>query len=110
MKHALVPFLGLVLFGMAAEAQNADVSAQLRYPPTILYNGKIVTVPEDRIPTIRVPMAAVGGEVVHLTSPFASEVGMPAVGATAWKEPIPEAWDESFGAARILLDMNRRTS
>ena len=32
------------------------------------------------------------GKVVHLTEALGKELGMPAVGATTWKEKLPEGW------------------
>ncbi len=59
----------------------------------IVLDKDILTVPEDQIPSIRVLMTAVQGKVVHLTSPFASEIGLPAVGSTTWKEELPKGWE-----------------
>ncbi len=59
----------------------------------IVLDKDILTVPEDQIPSIRVLMTAVGGKVVHLTPAYSGEIGLPAVGATTWKEPMPKGWD-----------------
>ncbi|OFV96691.1 MAG: hypothetical protein A3F68_12450 [Acidobacteria bacterium RIFCSPLOWO2_12_FULL_54_10] len=42
MKKTAMLF-GLLLCGLLAQAQNANIAATLGYPQTILYNGKIVT-------------------------------------------------------------------
>ena len=59
----------------------------------IVLDKDILTVPEDQIPSIQVLMTSVGGKVVHLRQAFASEIGMPAAGATTWKETLPKGWD-----------------
>jgi predicted amidohydrolase YtcJ len=64
-----------------------------KFADFIVLDKDFLTVPEDQIPGIQVLMTSVGGEVVHLTSSLASEIGMQPVGATTWKEAIPEGWE-----------------
>jgi predicted amidohydrolase YtcJ len=58
----------------------------------IVLDRDFMTIPEDDIPNVQVLMTAVGGKVVHLTEALGKEIGMPAVGATTWKEKMPEGW------------------
>lgn len=64
-----------------------------KFADFIVLDKDILTVPENQIPSIRVLMTTMGGKVVHLTSAFATEIGLPAVGATTWKEPISPGWE-----------------
>ncbi|HWP83826.1 MAG TPA: amidohydrolase family protein, partial [Terriglobia bacterium] len=58
----------------------------------LILDKDILTIPEQEIPSVQVLMTVVGGKVVHLTPQLAREFGMQPVGATTWKEPIPEGW------------------
>ena len=58
----------------------------------IVLDRDFMTIPEDDIPNTQVLMTSVGGKVVHLTEAMGKEIGMPAVGATTWKEKLPEGW------------------
>ena len=68
MKQALIPVLGLVLFALAAGAQNVDVPSQLGYPQMIVFNGKIVTMDdssfESKVGTIVQAMAIRDGRIL----------------------------------------------
>ena len=63
-----------------------------KFADFIVLDKDFLTVPENQIPTIRVLLTAVGGNIVHLASSFASEIGMQPVGATTWKEAVPAGW------------------
>ena len=63
-----------------------------KFADFIVLDKDFLTVPEEEIPTIRVLMTAVAGKPVHLTAALAGEIGLQPVGATTWKEKIPEGW------------------
>jgi predicted amidohydrolase YtcJ len=63
-----------------------------KFADFIILNKDYLTIPEEEIPSIRPLMTVVGGKTVHLMEPFAGEVKMQPVGATAWKEKFPEGW------------------
>ena len=58
----------------------------------IVLDKDYMTIPEDQIPSIQVLMTAVGGKIVHLHSSLAAELAMQPVGATTWKEQVPDGW------------------
>jgi hypothetical protein len=59
----------------------------------IVLDRDYFTIPETEIPQIQVLMTSVGGKTVHLSESFAREAGMQPVGASTWKEPIPQGWE-----------------
>jgi len=64
-----------------------------KYADFIVLDRDYFAIPEAEIPRISVLMTVVGGKTVHLTSSLAAEFGMPSVGPTTWKEPIPPGWE-----------------
>jgi predicted amidohydrolase YtcJ len=63
-----------------------------KYADFIVLDKDYFTIPEAEIPNIKVLLTSVGGKVVHLSADYAGEVGLPPVGASTWKEPLPDGW------------------
>jgi len=63
-----------------------------KFADFIVIDRDFLTIPENDIPNIEVLMTVVQGKTVHLEDPLAREVGMPPVGFTTWKDPIPAGW------------------
>jgi len=63
-----------------------------KFADFLILDKDFLAIPEAEIPALRPLMTVVGGKTVHLMAPFSTEIGQPAVGATAWKENFPPGW------------------
>jgi predicted amidohydrolase YtcJ len=64
-----------------------------KFADFIVIDKDFLTIPEQEIPSIHVLMTVVGGTPTHLTAELGKEIGMEPVGATTWKEKIPDGWE-----------------
>lgn len=63
-----------------------------KFADFVVLDKDYLTVPENEIPNLQVLMTVVGGRTIHLTSGWASDIGMQPVGYTTWKDKLPAGW------------------